>query len=116
MSNLESNPNLPEVSLNLQSSPVVKPRKLRAKWSLDPQDDLRRLWSRLLDGDYVLYKETKRVVKIRKIATTFDIPTGTKATFEVEDVLSGTVVTIADDYLGEPLNEMEVLAHIRNTE
>ena len=116
MSSLESNPNIPEVDLVFAPETRTRPTKLRACWSQDSADDLKRLLSRLLEGDYVLYKEIKRVVRVRKVATTFDMATGAEPTYEVEDVLSGAVVTIADDYLGEPLNEMEVLAHIRDTD
>jgi hypothetical protein len=42
--NMEAQPNLPEIDLDLTSTPVVaRPRKLRAKWSLEAAFNLRSL-------------------------------------------------------------------------
>jgi hypothetical protein len=115
MSDLELNPDIPEFDLEI-SEVVPERRKLKAKWSLEAADDLRRLLNRLQPGDYVMDKLKKRVVKIRKVATTYDMATQVDATYEVEDVLNGTSYIEDDANLGEPLNEMEVLAHVRATE
>ena len=94
----------------------AKPRKLKAKWSSDAADDLRRLLNRLQPGDYVLDKKKDRVVEIRKVASTYDMVTEDGATYKVADVLTGASYVAKEDELGEPLNEMEVLAHVRDTE
>ena len=115
MSSLELNPDLPDFDLEIQEV-RAKPRKFKAKWSQDAADDLRRLLNRLQPGDYVFDKTKDRVVEIRKVASTYDMVTEAGALYEVEDVLTGEVYTVEEDGLGEPLNEMEVLAHIRDTE
>jgi len=108
---------LPEISYDLSIQEVrAKPRKLKVKWSLEAADDLRRLLSPLLVGDYVLDKARKRVVKVLKVATTYDMVTGDGSTFEVEDILTGEVYAEKEEGLGDPLNEMEVLAYVQDTE
>jgi hypothetical protein len=51
--NMEANGNLPEIDMNLTSAPVMaRPRKLRAKWSLEAAFNLRSLHG--LDADVEL--------------------------------------------------------------
>jgi len=116
MSTPELNPDIPEFNFDISIQEVrAKPRKLKAEWNDDAANDLRRLLNRLQPEDYVMDKLKKRVVKIRKVATTYDMVTQENATYEVEDVLDGLIYIEKDDNLGEPLNEMEVLAHVRDT-
>lgn len=116
MNDPDLNPKPPEINLNITMEEVkAVPRVVRSDWNKEAADDLRRLMNRLLPGDYVLDKLTGRVVKVVNITSTYDMIADVEGTYKVEDVLNGGVYSASGDRLYDPLNEMEVLAHIRST-
>jgi hypothetical protein len=101
---------IPEYRLNISVQPITaQPRRLKQSYGAQAAEDLRRLYYRLVVGDYVLLKGRVVVMVDVGQATDGRLDDGEKL-YRAEDLLTGAFGWYYDKDLGEPLNAMEVLA------
>lgn len=110
------NPDLPEIEFDIQITEVkAKARKLSMTWSQDAADDLADMFYRFGPGDWVWNTETGGVGTILTRERVEDPEEGgSEIVYEVEDMMTGRVERFGEGELEGPLNEMEVLARVRN--
>ena len=94
---------IPEINLNISITSIqAKPRKMRAKWSVQAAQDLRLLW-KFRVGDYVIDKVTGRLSKIV-------LPWVESYDCTVEDVETGAQHHRNYRDIDGPLSALEILA------